>query len=130
MNDYQGPQVSDTLLRQGLRLLNQYAVTLPSADLRTVRAELKKLLTDENNTHRDDVSELMQKIDDLEAMPTVEEYLQGKPPLSEDQEAEFRALVKKHGQAKTIFDWCYEAVTGEGITIEEIESDEEIGRGT
>lgn len=56
--------MTDELLRDALRVLDRYAVTMPNPDLKTVRDELEKHLTDENGIHRDDVSEVMQKIDD------------------------------------------------------------------
>jgi hypothetical protein len=59
------PEMPEDLLRDALRVLNRYAVTLPNPDLPSVRAELENHLTDGNGVHRDDVSEIMQKIDDL-----------------------------------------------------------------
>jgi hypothetical protein len=59
------PEMPEDLLRQALRVLDRYAVTLPNPDLKSVRAELENHLTDGNGVHRDDVSEIMQKIDDL-----------------------------------------------------------------
>ena len=47
-----------------LRVLNNYAVTLPSPDLRGVRQALEPFLFDGDNICRDDVAEIAQKIDD------------------------------------------------------------------
>lgn len=57
--------MSERLLRDALRVLNKYAVTLPPApvDLRAARVALDPLM-DDGEQHRDDVSEICQKIDD------------------------------------------------------------------
>jgi hypothetical protein len=55
--------MSDELVREALNVLDKYAVTLPHPDLRIVREALQEHLEDENGIHRDDVSEIMQKID-------------------------------------------------------------------
>jgi hypothetical protein len=55
----------DQLLRDALRVLNRHAVILPAApiSLRAMRDALEPLL-DDGEQHRDDVSEICQKIDD------------------------------------------------------------------
>jgi hypothetical protein len=57
--------MEDQLLRDALRIIDRYAVTLPQPDLRSARAELENHLEDEHGVHRDDVSEICQKIDDV-----------------------------------------------------------------
>jgi hypothetical protein len=52
------------LLRDALRVLNRYAVTLPAPDLAAARAALEEHMFDESGVQRDDVLSIAMKIDD------------------------------------------------------------------
>lgn len=57
--------MTDALLRAALRVLDRYAVTLPTADLPSVRRELEQFMFDPAGIGRDDVLEICQTIDDV-----------------------------------------------------------------
>ncbi|MEP7246472.1 MAG: hypothetical protein ABI885_22725 [Gammaproteobacteria bacterium] len=52
------------LLRAALRVLNEYAVTLPPPDLISAREALQAFMFDADGIQRDDVLNVCQKIDD------------------------------------------------------------------
>ena len=63
--------MGEKLVRDALRILDRYAVTLPTPpDLPAVREALDSFQFDEHGNCRDDVAEVCQQIDD--ALPTGE----------------------------------------------------------
>lgn len=61
--------MDDSLLRDALRVLDRYAVTLPPPDLPAAREALEPFMFDDDIC-RDDVAEICQRIDDH--LPTAE----------------------------------------------------------